>query len=55
MDYVKKEMGNYNLYFIKTTKFKTIDLFLNLKRQMTKEDEVYCAILTRLLIIPLMN
>ncbi|MCI9084506.1 MAG: insulinase family protein [Bacilli bacterium] len=49
MDYVKKEMGNYNLYFIKTTKFKTIDLFLNLKRQMTKEDEVYCAILTRLL------
>ena len=27
----------------------TIDLFLNLKRQMTKEDEVYCAILTRLL------
>lgn len=49
MDYVKKEMGNYNLYFIKTTKFKTIDLLVNLKRQITKEDEVYCAILRRLL------
>ena len=49
MDYIKHDMGNYNLYLIKTKKFKTISVSINLRRENTKEAEVYCTLLKRLL------
>lgn len=49
MKYIKKEMDGYNLYFIKTTKFKTIRISLNFGKETSKEDQVYRAILCRVL------
>ncbi len=49
MNYKKYEMGNYNLYFVKTTKFKTVSVSINLKRENNREDEVYRSILRRVL------
>ena len=49
MNYKKIEMNGYNLYFIKTTKFKTVNVSLNFIRKLTKEEEVYCALLRRIL------
>ncbi len=50
MNYKKAKMKNYDLYFIKTKKFKTISASLYLTREVTKEDEVYCAILRKVLL-----
>lgn len=49
MDYVKYEMGNYNLYFIKTKKFKTITISLNFRKEITPKDEVYSTLLKNVL------
>ena len=49
MDYVKHDMGNYNLYFIKTKKFKTITISLNFRKEITPEDEVYSILLKNVL------
>jgi len=50
VDYIKKEMDNYNLYFIKTNKFKTIHISFNFGKETTKEDQVYSAILKKILL-----
>lgn len=49
MNYTKYEMGNYNLYFDLTTKFKTVNVSINLRKENTREDEVYRAILKKIL------
>lgn len=49
MNYIKHDMGNYNLYFIKTKKFKTITISLNFRKEITQDDEVYCSILKNVL------
>ena len=38
MKYIKKEFEHYNLHFIKTDKFKTITIKVNLKRPLVKKD-----------------
>ncbi len=50
MNYKKTKMKNYDLYFIKTKKFKTISASFYLTRETTKEDEVFCAILKKVLL-----
>lgn len=50
MEYTKKEMDNYNLYFVKTNKFKTIHVSFNFGKERTKEDEVYGVILFKVLL-----
>ena len=50
MEYTKKEMDNYNLYFVKTKKFKTIHVSFNFSRERTKEEEVYRSILFKILL-----
>ncbi len=50
MKYTKKEMDNYNIYFIKTKKFKTITISFNFGKEITKEDQVYRALLKRVLL-----
>ena len=49
MDYTKHDMGNYDLYLIKTKKFKTISVSINFRRENDREDEVYRSILKRIL------
>lgn len=49
MNYKKHNMGNYNLYFLKTNKFKTISLSIRLKKEKTKLDAVYASILKEVL------
>ncbi|MCI9110398.1 MAG: insulinase family protein [Bacilli bacterium] len=50
MNYIKKEMNNYNIYFIKTKKFKTITISFNLCREMNNEDSVYRNLLKKVLL-----
>jgi len=50
MKYTKKEMNNYNIYFVKTKKFKTITISFNFGKEMTKEDQVYRALLKKVLL-----
>jgi len=45
VEYIKRQMDNYNLYFIKTDKFKTVNISFAFGKEMTKEDQVYGAIL----------
>ena len=42
MDYKLFNMGNYNLYLMKTKKFKTISLSIRFKKEKDREDAVYC-------------
>jgi len=50
MNYIKKEMDNYNIYFIKTKKFKTITISFNFGKERTKEDQVYRILLKKVLL-----
>lgn len=50
MEYIKKEMDNYNIYFVKTKKFKTITISFNFGKEMTKEDQVYRVLLKKVLL-----
>ncbi len=49
MNYTKYEMDNYNLYFIKTKKFKEINLQLCFRHDDNREDQVYRNLLIRVL------
>ena len=49
MNYVKYKTNAYNLHIIKTDKFKTIMLKINLKKQINKEDITYRNLLTKVL------
>lgn len=49
MQYQKKEMKNYNIYYIKTKKFKTISISLNFGTTNSNEDEAYRGILKKVL------
>lgn len=49
MNYKTYNMDGYNLYFLKTKKFKTISISIRLKKQKTKEDAVYTSILKEVL------
>ena len=50
MKYTKKEMDNYNIYFVKTKKFKTITISFAFSKETTSEDQVYRRILSKILI-----
>ena len=50
MDYVKNEMGSYNLHFIKTDKFKTITVKLVFRRLVQKEEITMRNVLADLLL-----
>ncbi len=49
MNYKEKKMNNYNIYFIKTKKFKTIHVSLYFRRETSSEDEVYRVLLRKVL------
>lgn len=49
MNYNLYKMGNYNLYFMQTKKFKTISISLRFKKKKTREDAVYASILQEVL------
>ena len=50
MDYVKNEMGSYNLHFIKTNKFKTITVKIIFRRLAKKEEITMRNVLADLLL-----
>lgn len=50
MNYTKYEMNGYNLHIIKTNKFKTITIRINLKQKMNKELMTMRRVLTETLI-----
>lgn len=50
MEYTKKEMNNYNIYFVKTTKFKTITISFNFGKETSSEDQVYRSLLRKVLV-----
>ena len=37
MEYIKKDMGSYNLHIIKTNKFKTITVEIDFLRELKKK------------------
>lgn len=49
MNYKKYEKENYNIYLIKTKKFKTICMAVVFRRENSAEDEIYRSLLTRIL------
>ncbi len=49
MNYTKVEMNGYNLYFIKTKKFKTINIAAHFKETITNEGKIYSDVLRRVL------
>ena len=49
MDYEKFEKDNYNVYLIKTKKFKTVYISAVFRRENDVYDEIYSSLLTRVL------
>ena len=49
MDYKLYKMDNYNIYFLKTKKFKTISLSIRFNKEKTREDAVYTYLLKEIL------
>ena len=49
MKYKKYKLNNYNLYTVKTDRFKTINIKINIRVKSEKEDEKYYPMLWRML------
>lgn len=50
MKYTKHNRGNYNLHIIETDRFKTVQIFVNFKRELRKEEITIRNFLTDLLV-----
>ena len=50
MKYKKIEMGSYNIHFVKTKKFKTVEVKVNFKRETTKEETSYRSLIADILL-----
>ena len=50
MKYKKIEMGAYNIHFIKTNKFKTVEMKINFKREVKKEETSYRSLISEILL-----
>ena len=51
MEYKKYKLEHYNLHIIKTNKFKTISIRINLKNKLNKENVIERIILSKILIL----
>ena len=51
MEYKKHKLEHYNLHIIKTNKFKTISIRINLKNKLNKENVIERIILSKILIL----
>lgn len=51
MNYKKYEKENYNMYLLKTDKFKTINVSFLFQRKNTQEEEIYLKLLKKILFL----